>query len=206
LFINGSTASGSAVTVNNSGTVLGGNGTIAGTVAVNSGANLSPGASANTVAILSTGALTLNSSSNLNIDITGAGGTGNAGSTYDQVNVTGTISLANLSANLVVAASGLTAANINQAFYIMSNDGSDPVSNVFAQGATVTSGSDVFTIDYTADATTGALLGGNDIALILTAVPEPSTWFAAALCLGALGFQIRRAHAFSRRSQRDRSP
>jgi fibronectin-binding autotransporter adhesin len=204
LFINGSTASGSAVTVNGSGTILGGNGTIAGSVTVNAGANLSPGASANTIAQVSTGALTLNSSSNLNIGITGAGGTGNAGSTYDQVSVTGSITVANLAANLVVAASGLTAANVNQAFYIVANDGADPVNGAFAQ-TTITSGSDVFSIDYTADATTGALLGGNDIALILVAVPEPGTWAVSGLAAAMLIAQIIRAVAFDKRTASNRT-
>ena len=56
----------------------------------------------------------------------------------------------------------------------------------------VDTGSDVFTIHYAADITTGLLVGGNDIALTLTAVPEPSTWLAAALALGAVGYMQRR--------------
>ena len=70
--------------------------------------------------------MTLNSGSNLNIDITGAGA---AGSAYDQVSVTGTVSLGTAVSNIVVNASGLTAANIGQTFFVLLNDGNtDPVS------------------------------------------------------------------------------
>ena len=187
LLINGSTAAGSAVTVNNTGT-LGGTGTIGGTVTVNSGGTLSPGTSPG---ILHTGAVTLNDNSNFNIDITGAGGTANAGNTYDQLSVTGTVSLGGvLGSNLVLNVSGLTQANVGQAFFILSNDGTDAITSTFAQGATISSGSDVFTIDYVADFGTGALVGGNDIALVLTAVPEPSTYVAAALAAFFIGYSL----------------
>ena len=103
LFINGSTASGSAVTVNNSGTTLGGSGAINGTINVaSSGANLSPGASGvGSTAILHTGALTLASGSNFNVDLNST----TVGSGYDQVSVTSAVNLGGLLAsNLVVTA------------------------------------------------------------------------------------------------------
>jgi autotransporter-associated beta strand protein len=196
LFINGSTASGSAVTVNGSGTTLGGSGTIAGSVTVSSGTtsnnNLSPGGSGiGSVAKLNTGAVTLNTSTNLNIDITGAGGTGNAGITYDQVSVTGAVNLGGLLAsNLVLNVSGLTQSNVGQKFFIVLNDGTDLISTTFAQGTIVTGGANVFTINYADNGDAGTV--GNDISLTLTAVPEPSTWIGGALALVAIGFTQRR--------------
>jgi hypothetical protein len=140
---------------------------------------------------LNTGALTLATGSNLRIDITGAGGIGNAGVTYDQVSVTGTVNLGGLLAsNLVVSASNLTQANVNQVYFIALNDGTDPITGTFAQGTTVTSGSDVFLINYLANGDNGTI--GNDISLTLEAVPEPSTWLAAALALGAVGYMQKR--------------
>lgn len=125
--------------------------------------------------------MTLNSGSNLNINITGVGA---AGSAYDQVSVTGTVTLGTAVSNLIVSASNLTAANIGQTYFIALNDGTDLVSGTFAQGATVTSGSDTFLINYLANGDGG--LTGNDISLTLASVPEPSAWFAAALALGAI--------------------
>ena len=197
LFINGNqSAATGAVTVNGSGTTLGGSGTIGGSVTISSGSgtnnNLSPGATGQgSVAKLSTGALTLNMATNFNIDITGAGGIGNAGITYDQLGVTGTVNLGGvLASNLVLNVSGLTQSNIGEKFFILLNDGTDLVSGTFAQGATITSGADVFTINYADNGDSGTL--GNDISLTLIAVPEPSTWIGAALALVAIGITQRR--------------
>jgi autotransporter-associated beta strand protein len=186
LFINGSTASGSAVTVNNSGTTLGGSGTINGSINVaSSGANLSPGASGvGSTAILHTGAVTLSSSSNFNIDINGT----TAGTGYDQLSVIGAISITG--SNLVVTAgAGLT---IGQKFYITLNDGTDLVSGTFAQGTTVNASNngDVFLINYLDNGDGGII--GNDISLTVTGVPEPSTYVVGLLSLGALVWNLRR--------------
>ena len=79
-----------AVTVNSSGTVLGGTGTIGGSVSVGAGASLAPGATGNgSTAIFRTGALTLNSTSNFSLDLNGT----TAGTSYDQLSVTGTVSI-----------------------------------------------------------------------------------------------------------------
>ncbi len=207
LFINGnqSVATG-AVNVNNSGTTLGGSGTIGGSVTVNSGANLAPGATGTgSNAKLNTGALTLASTSNFKVDITGAGETlgtpnsPNAGINYDQANVTGTVNVSG--SNLLLTVSGLTATNIGQNFFIVANDGVDAITGTFnglANLSTVTVGADVFVIHYMADTSTGLVINGNDIALTLTAVPEPGTWLAAALALGAVGYTQRRRLVRSR--------
>ncbi|MEY2495804.1 MAG: hypothetical protein QOJ45_2296 [Verrucomicrobiota bacterium] len=198
LLVNGNqSAAIGAVTVSNSGTTLGGNGTIGGTVTVNSGANLSPG---NSPGILNTGSLTLNSGSNYLVELNNP----TAGTGYDQTVVTGSVSLLNLSAttlpNLVLTIGGTFV--VGDKFFVILNDSVDPVVGTFAQGATVTSGSYTFLIDYFADSVSGNLVGGNDILLEVTAVPEPSTWIGGALALGAIGLMTRnsrRAHRLPRR-------
>jgi fibronectin-binding autotransporter adhesin len=191
LFVNGSTASGSAVTVNNSGSTLGGSGTIGGSVNIaSSGANLSPGASGiGSTAILHTGALTLASGSNFNVDLNST----TAGTGYDQLNVIGALSITG--SNLVVAAgAGL---HIGDKFFIALNDGSDAVTGTFAQGTTVTSGADVFLINYLDNGDGGGT--ANDISLTVTGVPEPSTYVAAILALAALAYHQRKRFGRSRK-------
>lgn len=152
---------------------------------MNSGANLAPGATnaSGSTAILSTGALTLASGSNFVIDLVNT----TAGIGYDQVNVTGAVSITG--SNIIVnAGAGLT---IGNKFFVLVNDGVDPVTGVFAQGATVTSGSDTFLINYLDDSA-GGITPGNDISLTLEAVPEPSTWLGGALAFAAVGYTQRR--------------
>jgi autotransporter-associated beta strand protein len=186
LFVNGSTAAGSAVTVNNSGTTLAGSGIINGSVNVAaSGANLSPGASGvGSTAILRTGALTLSSGSNLNVDLNNT----TAGTGYDQASVTGTVSINGSNVVVTVGAS----LSIGDKFFILLNDSNDAVTGTFAQGATVTSSSngDIFSINYLDNGDSGSV--GNDISLTVTAVPEPSTWVAGGLAFSALAFGQRR--------------
>lgn len=189
LFVNNTTGSGTGagnVTVNNSGTTLGGSGTISGTVSVaSSGANLSPGASgAGSTAILRTGALTLASGSNFRLDLNNT----TAGTGYDQASVTGTVSITG-SNIVVIAGAGLS---IGDKFFVVLNDNSDLVTGTFAQGTTVTSGGDSFLINYADNGDGGGT--ANDISLTLTAVPEPSTWLAAGLALGAMVWMQLRKH------------
>lgn len=180
LLVTGSTASGSAVTVNNSGT-LGGTGTVSGTVQVNSGGTLSPGTSPGT---LTTGAVTLANGSMFAVDLTA--GSGNDLLVAPSVTLGTILTGPSLSLNIT----GTLA--MGQQFFIVSNTGANAVSGVFAQGATITSGGYTFLIDYLADFGTQSAVGGNDIMLEVTAVPEPSTWVGAALALAAIGFTQRR--------------
>jgi hypothetical protein len=166
LFVNGSTSSPSAVTVSNSGTTLGGSGTIGGSVNVaSSGANLAPGATGSgSTAILNTGSLTLASGSNFSVDLHGAV----AGTSYDQVNVTGTVTITG--SNLVLnSVSGLTA---GEHLFIVEKDGSDPVTGTFsglANGAMFTQDGVTLTINYDGS---GQSAGG-DIELTVDSVPVP---------------------------------
>jgi hypothetical protein len=176
LLVNNTTGSGTgtgAVTVSNSGTTLGGTGTISGAVTVNAGANIAPGNGGNTTAILSTGALTLAATSNFQVDINGRFV---AGSDYDQLNVTGTVALGG--SNLVVTVGGTLF--VGDTFTIISSTGA--VSGMFAQGSSVSSGGNTFTITYNA----------NDVVLTAQATPEPSTWIGGALVFAALAYTQRR--------------
>jgi len=183
LLVNNTAGSG-AVTVNNTGSTLGGIGTISGAVTVNAGANIAPGNGGNSTAILTTGALTLASTSNFRVDINGT----TAGSGYDRLNVaTGGVTITG--SNVVVTV-GTTLA-VGQTFTILSKVAAGAITGTFAgipQGGTVVgSNGTVFSVSYTGG-------DGNDIVLTVVAapVPEPSTWIGGALAIAGLAFQQRR--------------
>jgi len=154
---------------------LGGSGSIAGPVSVANGATISPG---NSPGVLSTGNLTLSSGSNYFAEIAGAApGTG-----HDQINVTGTVGITG--SNLDVAVLPGFTPTLNQMFVIINNDGTDPVTGTFIDGATVTApGGFQFAIIYNGGT-------GNDVVLRTTAIPEPAG--LAVLGIGAAGLLARR--------------
>ena len=205
LFINNTSGSGTgtgAITVTGSGTTLGGNGTMSGAVSVASGNNLAPGASGvGSTAVLKTGALTLSSGSNFQVDINGT----TVGTGYDQLGVTNGASIAG-SNLLITLGTTFTQSDVGDKFAILSNITAGLVSGTFSglsEGASFNSGSDQFMITYVGNAGDGT--NGNDIVLTLTAVPEPSTWLAAALALGAVGYmQRRRLRGSSRHRRQER--
>jgi autotransporter-associated beta strand protein len=168
LVINGATSS--TTTVNTGGT-LGGSGTV-GALTVKTGGTLAPGESPG---ILNSGNLTLEDGSTLAIELNGT----TLGTQYDQVNATGTVSLA----GLLVLTAGFTPTN-GDLFFIIRNNLSDAVSGTFsglADGSSVFAGLQEFKISYFANAEgSPSFTGGNDVALM--AVPEP-----AAAVLGGLG-------------------
>lgn len=108
-----------------------------------------------------------------------------AGSDYDQLDVTGTVGLAG-TALTISTGSGLQSGDL---FFIVLNDGVDTVSGTFsglAQDATLTTELGFqFQITYVGDAATNSFTGGNDVALLATAVPEPATvgWLIGASAL-----------------------
>lgn len=156
---------------------IGGTGTVGAALVVNNGATLAPGNGPGIFA--SNTSLTLAAGSTFSIDLAhNGGGTPVAGTDYDQMKVgtgtgttsTGAVTLGggNLTLNL---GTGIVPDDI---FFIILNDGNDTVSGTFsglAQGASLPSG--LFRISYTANATTNSETGGNDVALIALAVPEP---------------------------------
>jgi fibronectin-binding autotransporter adhesin len=179
LLVNNASGSGtgtSAVFVTNSGSTLGGIGTITGAVTVGSGANISPGDGGNNTAILSTGALTLQTGSNFLVDINGL----IVGTNYDQLSVTGDASIGGSNLLLTVNAS----LSVTDTFDILTTTGTAPTGE-FTQGSSIVYGSYTFSINYTAG-------DGNDIRLTVTEVPEPSTWIIGALALAALLYTQRR--------------
>jgi autotransporter-associated beta strand protein len=170
----------------NAGATLGGSGTIGGgvighgAVTVNSGATLAPGPTGNgTTGILNTGDLTLASGSTFSVDLEGPV----AGTGYDQVFVTGAVSI--LNANLALGlVSGLS---VGDNLFIVESTGA--VTGTFfglADGTTFTQDGVTFTIDYYPS---GALGGNVELTVDrVTAVPEPTTWIGGALAIPFIGF------------------
>lgn len=155
----------SAVTVN-AGT-LGGNG-IVGNVVVNSGGVLTPGDS---VGVLVSGSVDLNTGATLGIELNG----NQAGSDYDQLTVTGSVTLAG---NLIVSL-GYTPGP-GQRFVIISNDGTDPVQGTFAglpQDATFLVDNELLKISYTGG-------DGNDVELSENTPPTVDAGFDQATVRG----------------------
>ncbi len=111
LRVAGSLASGSAVTVNAGGT-LSGTGSVGGSVTVNASGNISAGTST-TPGTLTVGSLNLSNSSNYSWKITNA--TAVAGSGYDTLLSTGSLTLPSTSLNVNLNSLGAQATNFNPA-------------------------------------------------------------------------------------------
>ena len=120
LLVNGSLASEITVT----GGILGGSGTVAGSVSIATG-SIAPG---NSPGILNTGNVNY-TGGNLNIEING-NTPGNMGSDHDQINVTGTVALGAGVANLNLAGTYTTIMSTDS-FVIIKNDGSDDTTGYF---------------------------------------------------------------------------
>ena len=117
----------------------------------------------NSTAVMTCGDLNLGEYGALVIEIKG----GVAGASYDQLNVIGTVNLAN---SFLLLSNTFAAAPGNQ-LVIISNDGSDPVSGTFGglpEGVTLAAGSVKFRISYIGG-------DGNDVVLTALAPPAPGT-------------------------------
>ena len=189
LLVNNTTGSGTGtgnVTVNGSGTTLGGTGTISGTVTLGNttaGAVINPGpqgtdGTSASVGTLTVGALTLSTnSSTFHADAFNT-----AQPNWDQLKVTGTAALGSAAQfQLSIATSGLNFISGTTYVVIDANSITGAFANA-AEGALVTSNGYNFTAHY--DTTNG------DFDLV--AIPEPSTWLAAVLTLGTIGFSQRK--------------
>jgi hypothetical protein len=150
-----------------------------------SSGNVSPGLASAPVGTLTTGDLTLGGGT-LTLDLQNT-------ATHDKLAVIGTVTLQN-NPQLVGILTGAAIAQ-GDLFFIVNNDGADPISGQFggipnsgapgAPGFTVLNGQPFF-VSYFGDAGTNAFdtAGGNDI--VLQAVPEPQTWATVMSGIGAL--------------------
>jgi autotransporter-associated beta strand protein len=153
LLINGSTASGSAVTVAN-GATLGGTGTINGAITVDSGGILSPG---NSIGQLTVGSLSLNSGANLVFGLTS---NATAGTTYDQIDGT-SLTLSGGTVNLTLNGIGSQSISLGDTFTLFTG---------------MVTGFDTTTFNITNNTSWTGSWQVSEGSLILTAIPEPSTW------------------------------
>ena len=170
LLVTGALGGTSGVTVA-SGATLGGTGSLfasgsSNTLTVTSGATLAPGVTGINNGI---GTLTVNGnllmSGTLAVEIAG---TGSPGTNYDQVVVSGGVTLASGSSAVTVARlTGFAAVNA-AAYTVVNQTGAGAVSSTLsglAQGATLTSNGDLYTVDY---------VGGTGNDLVLNAVVNPT--------------------------------
>ncbi len=175
LRVNGS-ISGSITTVNLNGT-LSGTGTV-GPVIVNGG-TLAPGASPG---ILNSGNVTFNGGA-LSIELNGT----TVGTLYDQLNVTGSVTL---QSNTALAINFGYGQQIGDSFTIINNDGLDTIGGggLFTFAGTPLADGDLFSdfgnntslmIDYTG--------GTDDNDVVLSVVPEPG---AVTMLLGGIGLLL----------------
>ncbi|MEI6032769.1 MAG: autotransporter-associated beta strand repeat-containing protein [Verrucomicrobiae bacterium] len=187
LRVNGSTAAGSAFTVESSGT-LGGSGTIAGSVNIKSGGTLAPG---NSPGLLTVGSLVLDGGSTTAFEIAG---TTSRGGDYDAINVTVAGGLTLNGAFTINFTNGTKlgdATDINLFAYTGSHTGhfSSLVATGFSEyaGAWAQAGE-----TFTWNSSGGQTLTFSELTGSLTiAVPEPGTWALLAIA-GTLLTAIRR--------------
>lgn len=167
------------ITVNNSGTMLSGVGTI-GATSVNAQAVISPGLSNTAIGTLTTGNLTLASTSIFKVDIAQP-------TSFDQLIVNGAASIGGATLSVAVL-SGLTF-SAGQRLTLILNESDDAINGTFAglsQGGTVTANGYSFTANY---------FGGNGNDFDLIAVPEPSTWVAGIMAIAAIVLSQRQRFA-----------
>jgi autotransporter-associated beta strand protein len=164
------------------GATLGGNGNV-GAVRVLPGGRLAPGRSIFDTGVLATGDLTFDGPGALfSVQILGP----TAGTFFDQLVVTGSITLngADLEGSLI---NGFNPAP-NDLFFLMLNDGNDPVNGTFAQGSLITINNAPFEIFYAGNSITNSATGGNDVGVRF--IPEPTSALLAAG--GTLGIALMR--------------
>lgn len=173
LVVNGNSSTSSLTTVA-SGATLGGSGTV-GALIVSTGGFVTPGNSP--------GILTVNGNYTQAGQYTAEIAGTTAGTSYDQIAVTGTVDVTGGSLATAFSSGSYTSGDL---LFILTNDGADAVTGSYAgyaQGAVVANfGGFNWQISYIADSTGNTFTGGNDIALSATTVPEPR-----AALLGGLG-------------------
>ena len=153
--LNGNTSLATGTLTEANGVIIGGtlsgNGTVAGAVSTISGGQVSPGIAG--PGLLNTGSLTLTSGSSLDVDVDGT----TAGTGYDQVQATGTISLGNATLNMTAGYFPV----INDSYTIIKNVNGNPVSGTFnglIEGATFFVGGTEFSITYQGNGTNDVVI------------------------------------------------
>jgi autotransporter-associated beta strand protein len=178
---------------------LSGRGTIAGKVTTNALGTIAPGLGIGVLgaAILTVGGdVVMSPTSILSLDLARPFDPTApvAGTDYDQLNIgtgtgavsTGTVTLDGAELRLTLN----TAVLQNDLFFLVLNDGVDPISGTFLNtpdDSVIDIAGQAFRISYDANSTTGLLSGGNDVALV--AIPEPGS---ASLALLSLPLLLRR--------------
>ncbi len=190
LIVTGSLAAGSAVSVSNTGTILGGagdgttTGVIGGAVTINNGSILSVGNRTLTtpaaIGILATGPLTLSLGSTVNFLVA-------SGTSFSTLNASGTTSLTN-AAFSVSLLNGATFTNGTRLQKVIASS----VTGSTFTNTTYSVGGYTFTADYATDP------GFFD--LRVAAVPEPSTWVCGLIMIVLAGVFCRRKIESDRRT------
>ena len=173
LVVNGNISTSVLTTVSGTGT-LGGSGSV-GDLTVAAGGNITPG---NSPGILNAGDTNLGSGSTLSIEINGD----TVGSGYDQLNATGTVTLAGM-LDLSLSYSPVE----NSLYFILANDDTDAITGTFdglANESWFAVGAQLFRISYFGDSGADSFTGGNDI--VLMSVPEPTVALLSGLGMLAL--------------------
>jgi fibronectin-binding autotransporter adhesin len=182
LLVNGWISSDATV---NDGATLGGNGTITGSVTVNSGGFVSPGSSPGILGI--TGPYS--QSGTLKAEIVRPATTPVAGDDYDQVNVTGTVSLDESTSVLDLSFTGSGTVPTGNLFTLIDNDGVDAVTGSFS-AIVENGGAALFTtnlpgggVAFTANSQSWVLFynggTGNDVTLTTTPALAPATVYVS---------------------------
>jgi len=173
LLLTGVLSSTSAVNVD-AGATFGGTGTIntVATLSIASGGTLSPGLSPG---ILNTGSVSLAAGADFKLEINGS----TLGTLYDNLNVTGGVSLG--SADLFIALGNGFTPGAGETYTVVSNNLADPIlgafatinGGAFAAGDTFSLTNDLGTFAFKLhyDGEGPATSGGNDV--VIEAVPEP---------------------------------
>lgn len=174
LLVTGSTATGSAVSVTGAGTVLSGTGTVGGPITVGNGAIISAGnptLATPAAGTLTTGALTLQTGSTFNALLTN-------NNIFNTLVASGATTLSNAAFSISLT-TGASFTNNPVLELITTNN----VIGTFTNSVYTVGGYN-FTADYTTDP--------GFFAVDVSAVPEPSTWVAGLLMIGAVGVSQRR--------------
>ena len=183
------------------GAFLGGTGSVK-SIDASAGGSVTPGTGANLSGVFTSAGSVNLGNGHLAIDLNNGAPT--VGTTYDQLRMTGGTATVGANGDLVLSAGN--ALTLGNTFYILSNGGSSAVSGVFTElngvATTLNEGSVFalsgygFKITYAANwggtDAGSSFTGGNDIALRVVPVPEPTAMASIAIATGGILIPRRR--------------